>query len=153
MPDWSQAAIDAGIPKPYPSYTGSVAQALRPFPQFQNIVVWGSQFGSANYHAMQLNFQKRTGDLAFLIAYTASKQIADTDYQGWTGQGSVIRQHPHVLHLSREVLRKDRPKILNHYCPAKSRIESAGWGHRVSFLGKRTAARPVKWAFSRIGCR
>ena len=109
----SQAALDAGIPKPYPSYTGSVAQALRPYPQFQDIVVWGAQFGSANYHALQMNFQKRTGDLAFLIAYTASKQIANTDYPGWTGQGSVIRQHPNVLHLSREVLRKDRPKILN----------------------------------------
>ena len=41
--------------------------------------------------------------------------------------------------------------ILGHYCPAKSRIESAGWGHRVSFRGGRTAARPVKWAFSRKG--
>ena len=38
-----------------------------------------------------------------------------------------------------------------HYCPVKSRIESAGWGHRVSFRGKRTAARPAKWAFSRKG--
>ena len=39
----------------------------------------------------------------------------------------------------------------DHYCPVKSRIESAGWGHRVSFRGSRTAARPVKWAFSRKG--
>ena len=39
----------------------------------------------------------------------------------------------------------------SHYCPVKSRIESAGWGHRVSFRGSRTAARPVKWAFSRKG--
>ncbi len=109
----SQAAIDAGIPKPYPSYVGSVAQALRPFPQYQDIPVFGAQFGSSNYHALQMNFQKRTGDLSFLIAYTASKQIANTDYPGWTGQGSVIRQHPNVLHLSREVLRKDRAKILN----------------------------------------
>ena len=38
-----------------------------------------------------------------------------------------------------------------HYCPVKSRIESAGQGHRVSFRGSRTAARPVKWAFSRKG--
>ena len=40
---------------------------------------------------------------------------------------------------------------LDHYCPVKSRIESVGWGHRVSFRGSRTAARPVKWAFSRKG--
>ena len=39
----------------------------------------------------------------------------------------------------------------DHYCPVKSRIESAGWGHRVSCRGSRTAAKPVKWAFSRIG--
>ena len=38
-----------------------------------------------------------------------------------------------------------------NYCPVKSRIESVGWGHRVSFRGSRTAARPVKWAFSRKG--
>ena len=42
-------------------------------------------------------------------------------------------------------------KSLFHYCPVKSRIESVGWGHRVSFRGSRTAARPVKWAFSRKG--
>ena len=41
--------------------------------------------------------------------------------------------------------------IRYHYCPVKSRIESVGWGHRVSFRGSRTAARPVKWAFSRKG--
>ena len=40
--------------------------------------------------------------------------------------------------------------VPNHYCPVKSRIESAGWGHRVSSLGNRAAARPVEWAFSRI---
>ena len=45
----------------------------------------------------------------------------------------------------------NHPNICTHYCPAKSRIESAGWGHRVSFRGGRTAARPVKWAFSRKG--
>ena len=39
----------------------------------------------------------------------------------------------------------------NHYCPVRSRIESAGWGDRVSFHGSLMAARPVKWAFSQIG--
>ncbi len=38
-----------------------------------------------------------------------------------------------------------------HYCPVRSRIESAGWGDRVSFHGSLMAARPVKWAFSQIG--
>ena len=40
---------------------------------------------------------------------------------------------------------------LHHYCPVRSRIESAGWGDRVSFHGSLMAARPVKWAFSQIG--
>ena len=41
--------------------------------------------------------------------------------------------------------------IRQHYCPVRSRIESAGWGDRVSFHGSLMAARPVKWAFSQIG--
>ena len=53
---------------------------------------------------------------------------------------------------SRIVLTEGLSPFINyHYCPVKSRIESAGWGHRVSFRGSRTAARPVKWAFSRKG--
>ena len=47
--------------------------------------------------------------------------------------------------------RSDITFVALHYCPVKSRIESAGWGHRVSCRGSRTAAKPVKWAFSRIG--
>ena len=108
----SAEAQAAGIPKPYPSYTGSVAQALRPFPQYQNIHVFGAQFGNATYHALQMNLQKRTGDLAFLIAYTASKQIANTDYPGWTGQGTVTAQHPNILNTARALLGKDRPQML-----------------------------------------
>ena len=41
--------------------------------------------------------------------------------------------------------------VAAHYCPVRSRIESAGWGDRVSFHGSLMAARPVKWAFSQIG--
>ena len=108
----SQAAIDAGIPKPYPSFKRSVAQALRPFPQYQNIEIMAAQFGSSNYHAMQLNFQKRTGDLAFLMSYTASKQITNTNFSGSRGRGVVTSQHPEVLNLSREMLNKGRPKSL-----------------------------------------
>ena len=43
------------------------------------------------------------------------------------------------------------PKTMDHYCPVRSRIESAGWCDRVSFHGSLMAARPVKWAFSQIG--
>ena len=52
-------------------------------------------------------------------------------------------------HIRDDVERRRKKK--EHYCPVKSRIESAGWGHRVSCRGSRTAAKPVKWAFSRIG--
>ena len=67
---------------------------------------------------------------------------------------------PELMDLSREPAHirelyglegEQTRKFGGHYCPAKSRIESAGWGHRVSFRGGRTAARPVKWAFSRKG--
>ncbi len=57
----SQAAINAGIVKPYPTFTGSVAQALRPFPQFLTIDTaggGGDHSGNSDYEAFIVQLQK-----------------------------------------------------------------------------------------------
>src|SRR5205814_917473 len=49
----SAAAVAAGIQKPYPSFNGSVAQALRPFPQYLDILTregHGDKSGHSSYH-------------------------------------------------------------------------------------------------------
>ena len=70
-----------------------------------------------------------------------AKKAGKVRYVGFTGHKDP-RIHLKML---------SKPYDWDHYCPVKSRIESVGWGHRVSFRGSRTAARPVKWAFSRKG--
>jgi hypothetical protein len=42
------------------AFTGSVAQALRPFPQYQEILRRSDPSGSSTYHAFQTQFNVRT---------------------------------------------------------------------------------------------
>ena len=83
-------AACSGMPvvaKPYASFTGSVAQALRPFPQYQDLWVdndmSANPFGFYTYHAMQMKLEKRfSSGLTAMVSYTISKNLtnADSDY-------------------------------------------------------------------------
>jgi hypothetical protein len=66
--------------KPFPSFSGSVAQALRPFPQYAGITNTFPNAGSSIYHSLQATVRKRAGHgLNFIAAYTWSKNLANTD--------------------------------------------------------------------------
>jgi hypothetical protein len=72
----SPAAIAAGFTPPYPGFTGTVGQALRPYPQYTNVTYLNASTRFIEYHAMILQLQKRFGHgLSFLMAYTVSKQL------------------------------------------------------------------------------
>jgi Carboxypeptidase regulatory-like domain/TonB dependent receptor len=78
----SPEAIAAGIPLPFPGFTGSVAQALRPFPQFQNISGNTQNTGHIHYNSLQMRAQKYFSDgLTFLVSYTYSQTISDATDQ------------------------------------------------------------------------
>jgi len=71
------------IRKPYPSFEGSVARSLRPFPQYENVTTHRSNNGYSNYHALQMTFTKRSNHgLSFISAYTFSKNLATSDSAG-----------------------------------------------------------------------
>jgi hypothetical protein len=71
------------IPKPYPSFTGTVAQALRPYPQYQGVNSYRSNVDWSNYNSFQLTLTKRTTHgLSFLISYTFSKALTTSDSAG-----------------------------------------------------------------------
>ncbi len=66
----------AGIPCPYTGFTGSVAQALRAFPQYTTIWDMFQPTGYNTYQSLQVRLQKRySNGLSFLSAYTLSKNI------------------------------------------------------------------------------
>jgi len=54
----SQIAKDAGIGLPYTGFTGNVAQALRYYPQYQNIAYRAVPIGWSNYHSVQIKVDK-----------------------------------------------------------------------------------------------
>jgi hypothetical protein len=73
-----------GIPLPYAGFNGTVAQALRPYPQFGNIGQIFANFGTSHYDSLQVQVTRHlTKGLAFLGAYTWSKAI-------FTGSDSAI---------------------------------------------------------------
>ncbi len=77
------------IAKPFPSFEGTVAQALRPFPQYTGLSTHRLASGYSNYNSMQVTATKRaTTGLSFLAAYTFSKALATSDNAlgyGWYG--------------------------------------------------------------------
>lgn len=82
----SAAAQAAGIPLPYPGFVGSVAQALRPYPQYTAIRNLFQPIGWSTYHSFQLRAQKRySNGVSMLISYTASKAFVSGG--GYTGFG------------------------------------------------------------------
>ncbi len=80
---YSPAAIAAGIPVPYPGFTGSVSQALRPYPQILELDTrtgGGDHSGNSSYHAAIFRLDKRFGSgLTFQTSYVYSKTIGDSD--------------------------------------------------------------------------
>ena len=68
---------------PYPGFSGTVAQALRPFPQFLDVNQRFSNFGSSLYNSLQLTLTRHfSRSFGMLVAYTFSKALATTDDPG-----------------------------------------------------------------------
>jgi hypothetical protein len=84
----SAEARAANIPVPYPGFRGSVAQALRPFPQYLDISQRSNPNGNSTYHALQMQTEKRLSQgLTYLLSYTWAKTISDGDVQAGGGPG------------------------------------------------------------------
>jgi carboxypeptidase family protein/TonB-dependent receptor-like protein len=64
------------VPLPYASFTGNVAQALRPFPQYQNINWRGVPLGASLYNALEVVLERRFSQgLQFRVGYTRSHLV------------------------------------------------------------------------------
>jgi hypothetical protein len=70
------AAIIPGIRLPFPTFSGTIAQMLRPFPQYGGIADPYGNVGQSNYNALQTSLQQRLSQgLTFNINYTFSKAL------------------------------------------------------------------------------
>ena len=76
----SAAAIAAGYTKPYPSFPGSgtVAQTLRPFPEYNDgLSVWFDPLGNSSYDSLQVKFANRfSHGLDLTSNFTFQKELS-----------------------------------------------------------------------------
>ena len=86
----SGLAAQNGFSEPFDGFSdlwgsrATVAQALRPFPQFGNLDLHGDNIGNSSYHSFQMKVDKRyKGGLTGTFAYTWSKNLNDLAYQSW----------------------------------------------------------------------
>ena len=87
------------------------SQALRIFPQFNNVNVLYPDWGNSSYHALTTKLEKRyTGGLSFLMSYTWSKFLDDveaaTELAGGQGNGY---QHFELRHLDKSLFGQPQP--------------------------------------------
>jgi hypothetical protein len=84
----SPLARAANIPIPYPGFNGNVAQALRKYPQYQNIEWRGVPHGRSQYHAMELVLERRfSRGLQARVGYTYSHLMNNGTETGQGGDG------------------------------------------------------------------
>ena len=100
----SALAQASGIAKPYPTFNGSVAQALRPYPQFSGIDTWsgaGDHSGHSSYHAAIIKVEKRySSGLTFQTSYVFSKLFTDSDTYWVTDNPRAADQYNRRLEKS-----------------------------------------------------
>ncbi len=137
----SPEARAAGIPIPFAGFSGTVAQALRPFPQYLDLSATQPKAGSSKYHAMMLRLQKRfSGGFAMEGHYTLSKSLGYASYAASSidvlGQDNYNRKlehsilvtdlpHAFALHFNYDLPFGPGKRILNHRSAAG--ILLGGW--------------------------
>ena len=94
-----------GIALPYPGFTGTVQQALRPYPQFTGITFLNNFRGKTRYNSLQTTLERHfSKGLALVAAYTLSKTEdnylkQDASGEEW-GLAGGSRHFPHFLKLT-----------------------------------------------------
>ena len=112
----SPLALENGIVEPFSGFAdlwgggATVARAVRPFPQFNNVSNYGSSYGNSSYHSFQMKMDKRfRGGLSGTFAYTFSKFLTDAaQFDSFAGrQNAYLREksyhtndYPHILTFS-----------------------------------------------------
>ncbi|MFN0167633.1 MAG: TonB-dependent receptor domain-containing protein [Bryobacteraceae bacterium] len=105
----SPEAIAAGIREPYPGFRGSVAQALRPYPQYLDLLNRSNPAGGSSYHALQTQFSVRASrGLDVQMAYTFAKTLSDADILAGGGPGG---QTTYNRRLEKAVATTDVPHV------------------------------------------
>lgn len=95
--------IISSVALPYPTFSGTIAQMLRPFPQYNSVADPYGNVGQVNYHALQTSLQHALSNgLTFNVNYTFSKAIGNifgvrSAYRGELDKSISNTDMPHVF--------------------------------------------------------
>ncbi len=106
-----------GINPPYEGFTGTVAQALRPLPQYNgvNTDCCLENLGQSSFNALEVSLNRRFHNgLSLLASYTWSKTISNADsilpvFATFAGGGSP--QNPFNLKADKSISAQDIPQV------------------------------------------
>ena len=131
-------AILPGVKLPFANFQGTIAQMLRPFPQYGGIGDPYGNVGQTIYHAMQASLQQRLSHgLTFNVNYTFSKAI---------GNIFGIRS-AYLGQLDRTIANTDMPHVFNAFF---SYDLPFGKGRMFDPANKAVRALVGGWTFSGI---
>lgn len=108
--------IIPGIKLPYSNFSGSIGQAVRPYPQYSSISDPYADFGSSRYNSLQTYVQKRMSQgLYFLFSYTWSKLIDNSGASVWTYSafGASNARSAYNINAERSVDAHDVPQVIS----------------------------------------
>ena len=112
------AALAAGVTAPYASFATqaqrTASQALRPYPQYQNIQTGpqnGDKSGHSSYHAMVVKFDRRfSRDFTFQSSYVLSKLMTDSD--SYFANSEVAAQDHYNRRLEKSIGQYDQTHVI-----------------------------------------
>jgi len=132
----SPEARTANIPIPWTGFNGSVAQALRAYPQYLTLTSQQAKIGASTYHGGEFKLRKRfASGFSFETNYTWSKTIGlnAPGYQGFGGLDNMLQDHFN-LRAERALLSYDVPHaFVANYIYTLPFGKSGGW--RKAVLG------------------
>jgi hypothetical protein len=95
-------ALFPNIAIPFPNFTGTIGQALKPFPQYNGISDPWLDVGNSTYNSLQVSLNHRFAHgLSVMVNYTFSKELDDLagvrdPNKDFLEKGPGAIDHPHV---------------------------------------------------------
>jgi carboxypeptidase family protein/TonB-dependent receptor-like protein len=133
-------AIAAGFTTPpFPGFSGTVAQSLRAWPQYQQINWRYFPLGNSHYNALQASFDRRMSHgLQLRVAYTYSKLMNNGSETG-LGAGGPPVQNPSDMRNLYSVSSDDVPHIFTF-----------GWIYQLPFGKGKAVGKNASGALDKI---
>jgi hypothetical protein len=115
QPITAPAVVAAGFRKPFASFPDNftLAQALRPFPQFFEMSDRNAGIGRSWYDSLQTKLERRFGAWQLMAAYTWSKTLGLAHFRQIFSQTQVQAQDNYNYQDMKSLMHFDQPHVLN----------------------------------------